>query len=151
MGTIILVVLLSVSAGSAKAEMREIELNDGSVIAGDIISLSDGIYTVRSASLGTLRIEASRISAIRAPGATTLQNNSSSQVDSLRNEMLSDAEIMNAIRTLQNDPDVQKILQDPEIMKAIRIGDIGALMTNPKFMKLLDKQSIRDINNKLAR
>jgi hypothetical protein len=151
MGTIILVVLLSVSAGSAKAEMREIELNDGSVIAGDIISLSDGIYTVRSASLGTLRIEASRISAIRAPGATTLQNNSSSQVDSLRNEMLSDAEIMNAIRTLQNDPDVQKILQDPEIIKAIREGDIGALMRNPEFMKLLDKQSIRDINNKLVR
>jgi hypothetical protein len=65
--------------------------------------------------------------------------------------MLSDAEIMNAIRSLQNDPDVQKVLQDPEIMKAIRIGDIGTLMRNPKFMKLLDKQSIRDINNKLAR
>jgi hypothetical protein len=151
MGTIILVVLLSASAGSAKAEMREIELNDGSVIAGEIISLSDGIYTVRSASLGTLRIEASRIRVIRAPGATTSQNNSSSQVDSLRNEMLSDAEIMNAIRTLQNDPDVQKILQDPEIIKAIREGDIGALMRNPEFMKLLDKQSIRDINNKLVR
>jgi hypothetical protein len=151
MGTIILVVLLSVSAGSAKAEMREIELSDGSVIAGDIISLSDGIYTVRSASLGTLRIKASRIRAIRAPGVTTSQNNSSSQVDSLRNEMLSDAEIMNAIRTLQNDPDVQKILQDPEIMEAIQKGDIGALMKNPEFMKLLDKQSIRDINNRLAR
>jgi hypothetical protein len=151
MGTIILVVLLSVSAGSAKAEMREIELNDGSVIAGDIISLSDGIYTVRSASLGTLRIKASRIRAIRAPGVTTSQNNSSSQVDSLRNEMLSDAEIMNAIRTLQNDPDVQKILQDPEIMEAIQKGDIGALMKNPEFMKLLEKQSIRDINNRLAR
>jgi hypothetical protein len=148
-GTVILIVLLSASAGSAKADTREIELNDGSVIAGEIISLSDGIYTVRSASLGTLRIEASRIRVIRAPGATTSQNNNS-QVDSLRNEMLSDAEIMNAIRTLQNDPDVQKILQDPEIMKAIRIGDIGALMRNPKFMKLLDKQSIRDINNKLA-
>jgi hypothetical protein len=150
MGTIILVVLLSASAGPAKADTREIELNDGSVIAGEIISLSDGIYTVRSASLGTLRIEASRIRVIRAPGTTTSQNNSS-HVDSLRNEMLSDAEIMNAIRSLQNDPDVQKVLQDPEIMKAIRIGDIGTLMRNPKFMKLLDKQSIRDINNKLAR
>jgi hypothetical protein len=149
-GMVILAVLLSASAGSAKADMREIELNDGSVIAGDIISLSDGIYTVRTASLGTLRIEASRIRVIRAPGTRSSQN-INGRVDSLRSEMLSDTEIMTAIRTLQNDPDVQKILQDPEILKAVRMGDIGTLMRNPEFVKLLDKQSIRDINNKLAR
>ncbi len=65
--------------------------------------------------------------------------------------MLGNSEIMDALRALQNDPDLQKILQDPEIMKAVQTGDIAALMRNPEFMKLLNKQSVQDINKKLTR
>jgi hypothetical protein len=64
--------------------------------------------------------------------------------------MLGDREIVETIRALQNDPDVQKILQDPEIMRAVQTGDIAALMRNPAFVKLLNKQAVQDINKKLS-
>ena len=54
------------------------------------------------------------------------------------------------ILSLQNDPDVQTILQDPEIMKAINSGDINALLSNPKFMKLLENPTIQDIRRKVT-
>ena len=149
----IIVVFLALAAVATvvnAAETREIELTDGSVITGEVVSLSGGIYTVRSATLGTLRIEESKVRVIRLQGPAA-PSGVGGQVKSLENKMLGDSEIMDTIRTLQNDPDLQNILQDPEIMKAVQIGDIEALMRNPKFMKLLNKQAVQDINKKLAR
>jgi hypothetical protein len=154
-GRIVLVTLIFLALAAAAtvvnaAETREIELTDGSVITGEVVSLSGGIYTVRSATLGTLRIESSNIRVIRLQGAAAPVG-AGGQVKALEDKMLGDREIMDAIRALQNDPDLQKILQDPEIMKAVQAGDIAALMRNPEFMKLLNKQAVQDINKKLAR
>ena len=41
----------SVSAG----ELKEIDLTDGTTIVGDVQSLSNGIYTIQSDSLGIIR------------------------------------------------------------------------------------------------
>ena len=152
-GYIVLLILVFLSLAAAvanAAETREIELADGSVISGEVVSLSGGIYTVRSATLGTLRIEASKIRVIRLQG-TAAPGDARGQLKSLEDKMLGDSEIMDAVRALQSDPDLQKVLQDPEIMKAVQAGDIAALMRNPEFMKLLNKQPVQDINNKLTR
>ena len=150
----VILVFLALAAAAAPvvnaAETREIELTDGSVITGEVVSLSEGIYTVRSATLGTLRIEASKIRVIRLPGSAG-PGDARGQVKSLEDRMLGDSGIMNTIRALQNDPDIQKVLQDPEIMKAVQAGDFDALMSNPEFMKLLNKQPVQDIKNKLTR
>jgi hypothetical protein len=149
--TVILVFLVLAAAVAVHAaETREIELTDGSVITGEVVSLSGGIYTVRSAALGTLRIEASNIRDIRLQGSAA-PGDAGGRVKSLEDKMLGDSEIMDAIRALQNDPDLQKVIQDPAIMKAVQTGDIPALMKNPQFMKLLNKQAVQDINKKLAR
>jgi hypothetical protein len=150
-GSVILVFLALAAAVTVvnAAETREIELTDGSVITGEVVSLSGGIYKVRSTTLGTLRIEASKIRVIRFQGSAA-PSDAVGQVKSLEDKMLGDSEIIGAILALQNDPDLQKILQDPEIMKAVKTGDIAALMRNPEFMKLLNKQAVQDINKKLA-
>ncbi len=142
---------LSVVATAARASgIREIELVDGTVIAGQIVSLSNGVYTVRSDSLGTVQIPESKVRTIRAKGSPGSPAASGDQVRSLQERMMGDGEIMSLIRTLQNDPDVQEILRDPEIMKAVQAGDISALMANPKFLKLLNNQSIQQIKNKIS-
>ena len=67
--------LVSIAAASASAGgIREVELTDGSVITGEVLSLSNGVYSVKSETLGTMKIGESKIRAIRekghgAPGA----------------------------------------------------------------------------------
>lgn len=151
--------LFAVLVGDVLAgEAREIELNDGSVIYGEIVSLSGGIYTLKSSSLGTVKIEESKIRAIRLKPSSeakieqgnSAQTSTEAQVKVLRQLMTGDKEIISMILSLLNDPDVQKILEDPSIIKAVNSGDIEALISNPEFMKLLDNPAIKDISRKIV-
>jgi hypothetical protein len=139
--------LIGISSVRA-SEMREIELTDGSLISGEIVSLSKGIYTVRSGTLGTIQIEESKIRTIRVKGPG--RKDSADQVKSTQQMMMGDADIISMVKSLQSDPDFQAILQDPEVIGAVEAGDIAALMANPKFMNLLNKQTVQQIKNKLA-
>jgi hypothetical protein len=142
------------AAASAFAEdLREIELMDGGSITGEVLSLSGGIYTIKSDSLGTIRIEASRIRAIRAisnqPGpASPVTGGAGAEVGALKEKMMSDKEILDLILSLQDDPEIKKILEDPAIMKAVQAGDVAALMADPRFMNLLNNKTLQDIQKK---
>ena len=148
------VVALSLIAGPARAgEVREIELKDGSIITGEVVSLNNGIYTIKSGTLGTLKVEESKVNVIRpkspprGPGAA--QNNTGIEATSLQHKLMSDQEIMSMILSLQNDPDFKKLLEDPEVMKAVSEGDVAALTANPKFMKLLGNPTVQEIQKKV--
>lgn len=150
--------LLSLSCLTASAgEIREIELADGSTISGEVLSLSNGIYTVKSDILGTVRIEEKNIRTIRMKlpsasdgvGPTGGATASGGGIKSLQEKILSDKEITGLIQSLQNDPDFKKILQDPEIMKAVNEGDIAALSADPRFMKLLNNATVKEIEKKV--
>lgn len=155
-----LFILLGILYGSVFAgELREIELIDGSVIFGEIVSFSNGVYTLKSGGLGTVQINESKIRVIRlkshsapagelaAPSDTPV----STQVQALQKLMMNDKDIMSVILSLLNDPDFQKILEDPAIMNAVNSGNIDALISNPKFMKLLSNPKIQEIQGKVVK
>ncbi len=146
------VVLLLADVSAFAGELREIELKDGSVITGDVVSLNKGIYMIRSESLGTIKIEESKVKVIRpkasSQGARAPQS-AGGEVRSLENRMMSDQEILGLIQSLQNDPEFRKILEDPDILKAVNAGDIPALMANPKFTKLLNNFTVQEIQKKV--
>ena len=148
------VVALSLVAVNARAgELRDIELKDGSIITGQVVSLNNGIFTIKSDTLGTLKVEESKVKAIRprspSQGPGAVQNNTRSDVQSLQHRMMCDQEIMGLIHSLQNDPEFKKLLEDPEIMNAVSAGDIAALTANPKFMKLLNNPAVQEIQKKV--
>jgi hypothetical protein len=140
--------------GASAGEVRQIELIDGSTIAGEVLSMQGGIYTVRSAGLGTIKLEESKIRAIRSgppPGspAAAPGGGAASDVQSIGKKIMGDQEVMALIQSLQGDPEFQKILEDPELMKAVNAGDIAALTANPRFMKLLNNPTVQDIQKKV--
>jgi hypothetical protein len=141
-----LLVLLLVKNTSA-GEIRMIELIDGSTITGEVSSLSNGVYVIKSESLGTIKLEESKIRAIRSKslGANAGQ---AQETRGLQEKMLSDKEVMGLILSLQNDPDFKKALEDPLIMKAVNDGDISSLTANPAFMKLLNNATVKEIQQK---
>jgi len=141
----------SVSAG----ELSEIELTDGSMIRGEIISFSNGVYTVKSGSVGTVRIDESNVQLIRvksdrSPTRELSDSSLSSEAQALQQLMMSDEQLLNNILSLQNDPDVQEILNDPAIVRAVNSGNIDALISNPKFMQLLVNPKIQSITREVV-
>jgi hypothetical protein len=140
-------------------EIKDIELKDGSVITGEVISLTNGIYTVKSDILGTIKLEDTKIRAIRekssastavaVPHVSQAQSNAAGEAQSLQQKMMSDKEIMGMIQSLQNDPEFKALLEDPKIMKAVNTGDVAALSADPRFMKLMNNPTVREIQNKV--
>jgi hypothetical protein len=132
---------------AAAGDIRMIDLTDGSTITGDVLSVANGVYTIRSDSLGTVKLDASKIRAIRTKPSGTSPV-SSREIAAMREKMLSDKDIVALIQSLQNDPDFIKALEDPAIMKAVSENDISTLVQNPRFMKLLNNATVKEIQLK---
>jgi hypothetical protein len=140
----------ALAAGSAAAEIKEIELTDGSVITGEILSLSSGVYTIRTGSMGTLKIDDAKVRAIRPRGSSS-SSPQAGEIKSLQDRMLTDREVMGKIESLKDDPQFMRTLEDPEIMNAVNNGDVAALMANPRFLELLQNPMVQDIKQKVAK
>lgn len=124
-------------------EIMTFELIDGSIITGKIISFSDGTFILESETLGAIRVDESKIRAIRSGKKTG--EIPEDEVMALQEQMMVNEEIIAMVLSLQNDPEVRAILQDPEMMSAISSGDINALLSNQNFLKLLENSTIQDI------
>jgi hypothetical protein len=153
----VLLAFLSGTAGTGKS--TEIQLIDGSVISGEIISFKEGVYTLRSNSLGSIIIDESQITMIRmdSQGATAREplNASNESIDntiqSLQKSMFQNPQIMEMIQALQNDPEIQSLIQDEGIIGALSAGDINNLMANPELIKLLENPSIQQIQKEITK
>ena len=81
-----------------------------------------------------------------AGGQTTIP----AQIEGLKERIQNDGEIMNLVRSLQDDPEMRAILEDPSVLGAVQAGDVDALVANPAFMKILNNPRIREIGRKLG-
>ncbi|MDD4940240.1 MAG: hypothetical protein PHI60_08835 [Candidatus Omnitrophica bacterium] len=153
-----LILFFGIYSGSAlAAKLNRIELVDGSVIIGEISGVNNGTYTINSQGMGLLQIEESRIKQIgsadsgNSPSFPRPQPNGSVQnkVDAMRNKMMGDPATVGMVMSLQDDPQLQEILQDPEIMNAIKSGNSASLANNEKFMRLKNNPKIQAIKEKI--
>ncbi len=149
------------------AQLREIVLEDDTVIYGNIIGLDNGIYKIKTTSAGLLSVAEEKVVTIRKKTAgKDIANEDVSNlkfknapptdpsavaggIEALKRAMQSNPSAMQSIGSLQNDPSFMAVLNDPAIMSAVNSGDINALTSNPKFMKLLSHPSVRSISDKV--
>ena len=148
---IFLLLIMSLTVTVHAGELKEIVLTDGSTIVGELMSLTNGIYTIKTANLGELKIEDARVVIIRNNSGRMerFENTSAQQIFAVQKKIIADESIIQLILALQNDPDFQDVLQDESIMMAISSGDFNALMTNPKIVKLINNSNVQEIKRKL--
>lgn len=139
-----IVLPLTLQAG----EKRHIVLIDNSVIVGEVVSMTGGIYTIRTETLGVIKIADSRVKSIGdTPGTAVVSGQQ--EITNITQRMLSDGSVMQQIQALQNDPEFQDILKDESIMRAIHSGDFNALLSNPKIIQLMENATVQQINKKM--
>ena len=114
------------------AELQRIQLQDGSTVHAEALSLNGGVYTLRSP----------------APNPAAA---SETEFERIQSALLSNGDTVNIIMSLMNDPAVQAILADGDIMAAIQRSDFNALSSNPKIRKLMNKAEIKQITGSVIR
>jgi phospholipase/lecithinase/hemolysin len=150
-----LVAIGSLLASCGPALAATVTLKDGTSIQGEVKSLQDGVYTIESASIGTLHVRAEQVRSIEESGKSTPPagvgslpsepSSGASALDATTALIAQDPALLATVLELQSDPDMIAVLADPEIMKAIAAGDYAALMSNPKIVALLKNPKIRAI------
>ncbi|MFP4347560.1 MAG: hypothetical protein ACLFQY_04695 [Desulfococcaceae bacterium] len=152
-------VLLILGGFASAGQMREVVLSDGSVLLAEVVSYKEGVYTLRSDTMGELEVQDSAIRTIREPGAAAAPGTLSHQADraptqedveSMKQSVLSNPGLLGMVFSLRNDPAIQEIIQDPEIMALVMSGDVESLESNQKFMKLMENPKIQAIVEKMA-
>ena len=149
--TSIFLFLWIISSASHAGVVSQIKLVDGSVIQAEIISFSNGVYKLRSKSLGILSIAEDRVQSIRPnksqiPG-TPAQLESSDlsvgkKVQGLQQKLTSDPKTMEMLLDLQSDPSMSSVLKDKELMQAIQQGNLSKVVKNPKIKKLMKSKAL---------
>ena len=128
------------------AEPSRITLRDGSTISGEVLSLSGGVYTVRSQTLGTITLRQEDVRTVSSDAPPQVP----SQLDAIEQRMTSDPETMSAISALQDSPEIKALLEDPDVLDALRSGNLQAILSNPKLARLAADPRIQEITKKYA-
>jgi hypothetical protein len=84
---------------------------------------------------------------IQKPNMPSLNQSgeSNSIISNLQDKLMQDPNILGDLYTLQNDPSVMGIIEDPEILMLIQNGDFVALANHPSIKKLESNKSIQSI------
>ena len=139
------------------AELQQVILQDGSQLNAEVLSLRNGVYTLKSPALGEFVVNARQIRTIQAirstmPHAkTSVPTDTPINMEQIKSSLLANGDTVKIIMDLQNDPTVKAILADREIMAAIQRGDYKSLANNPKIKKLMGKAEIKQITGSIPR
>jgi len=152
-------IILAFTIVNAYSQQKsKIELNDGSMIEGEVSSLADGTYTINSNSLGQVRIDASKVRRIDTLGADSQQplnpseaSNvpSKEQIESIKTQILSNPDTLKNVTELSKDPQFQELLNDPAILSAAKKGNIQELISNEKIKSFSENAKIKQIKDKM--
>lgn len=140
-------------AAMCHAEERIIQLEDGSRLHGEIVSMEDGRYTIRTRSLGDVTIDAARIRGIVGPGDAPVPGPAPAEgggekrqtVEAIQSDIAASPGLISKIMKLRDDPEMQAVLSDPEVMEAVRSMDFDALASNPKIKALMESPAMKEI------
>ena len=144
------------------ATEQTITLRDGGIISGDVLSLSDGLYRIKTGSLGILAIPQSEVVSIEsidakqngiddraADASSDARSSGSEAVSVLQGSIVNNPRLMEMVQSLQSDPALQNVLQDPQLMQSIFSGDLDALADDPQIIELMNHDAVRVISKEL--
>jgi len=146
---------------------QEIHLKDGSIIKGRLTGVSGDQYIIQTENLGEVRIKTTDLQGLSTPASSesnlTTRGNPPRQevpragssslppaLQEMQQKMMADPEIMAAIQELSNDPEIQALAKDPEIIKSTMSMDPEQIQNNPAAQKLLNNPKMQQVMQKVA-
>lgn len=147
--------LLAALPFNAFAEEQTITLKDGSVIKGELSGMANGVYTIQTPSLGVTQIKAEQIASINNssavdPGNISLNDPSNkNQMNQIQQNIMANPTLMADIQELASDPEMIKLLSNPQMLQAVMSKDMDAIKNNPATQELMNNPKMQALIQKL--
>jgi hypothetical protein len=138
----------------AWAEPSTFELTDGSVVTGELLGVDADGFRVRSATLGELTIDASRVRVMRQgppqPSGADAGGPADPGLAAMQQQMAGDPQVMGLIMQLRDDPQMARALADPAFLNAVSGGNLTARQDDPRIQELMDNPIVRSIIERMT-
>jgi hypothetical protein len=151
-GTVLLMSVWLATSSKLFAGESRIELEDGSLITGEVLSSDGRSYRIRSRTLGTIEIDAEQIRSLKPSGTAGTSADTSAaaavnnqRIESIQKDIAGNSGLLGSIMTLEDNPTMREVLADDELMRAIANRDFETLRNHPSIRKLLENPQMRDI------
>jgi len=172
---ILILFLLIVPFSNAQSPNEQIpktfQLTDGTTLKGYLLDIeNDGAYLVDTTKLGVISIPADEVISMtqetltmttqqptqqqQLPMPAALENsatvgalssNASAAIQQAQNAMLSDPAINQAIQQLMADPEMMRLLQDPQFLQRLMSMNPADVQSDPVVQKLLQNPVMMEI------
>jgi len=122
-----------------------IRLKDGNILKGQLVAVDGKIYTIRTSSLGEIRVHMEDIESISRAGHAGQPPASASghaaapplPLNMLQEKMLNDPEVRACVDDIMADEQIMSLLENQDLIGTILQGNPQALMENEKIMVLM--------------
>lgn len=148
----------------APSLLQVLTLRDGSQIKGHLIEVDGDHYVFQSLQLGDIRVRASEVQSITTdrgmcalpagpspadPGSLLGPSAANSpfyaQVREIQQQYFSDPKVMASLQELANDPEIVKILSDPQLLQAVFSMNPQQIMNDPQAQQLFQNPKIQSL------
>ncbi len=151
-----LILFLLLSPATIHAE-SVVTLKDGSQIKGEVIGLSDGVYTLKTPIIGEVHVAIADVvninngtampQAAALPSAST--ENLNQQVKSAQAQLMSNPQTMIELQEMLKDPEIAQLLSNPELVRIVTSNDVNAIAENPQAQALMNNPKMRAFIQKI--
>ena len=141
-----------------EAGENRVELRDGSILSGELVGLANGRYRIRTAVMGEIEVDEADVLSIRpagqggAPASAPTAGGAdySSDIAGIQRQLAGDPGMLDSIMALQSDPEIQSALADPAFVGLILSGNVEALKSDPRFLRLLEHPALQAIVGRMT-
>ena len=157
------------TAAFADQPQQVITLKNGSQIVGQLVSLNNGVYTIKAPIIGSVQASASDVVNITngniPPGSNNPgQGNSNNptlpaptgdvpdlnqKIAEEQKQLMSNPESVSILMQMAQDPEIAQLLQDPALVQAVTHHDLQAVESNPRIKQLMDNPKVKEFLKRL--
>ena len=140
-------------ASFADDSEQVITLKDGSQIKGELVGISNGVYTIKAPIIGEVHASAGDVVSITNGNATGQGTasvpNMDQRIAAEQKKLMSNPESMATLQQMVQDPQIMQALQDPALVQAVTNHDYQAVQSNPNVQKLMSNPKMQAILQQL--
>ncbi len=142
--------LISNTSAQTPEAKKNIKLKDGTILKGRVISMEDGVYTIRTPYLNEIAINEEDIETISDHVVQPLtQDLLRNEVEAVQGQVIANPALMQEIQETMNNPKIREIMQDPEFINAVMSMDPEAIKNNEKTYEMLQQPEIKELFQKI--